>query len=145
MTNLEIIRSTGISIGQWQARREGGISGLMPIRAAVIMLPRDLLAERAEHRLAQMLAGGALEEVAALLARNLPADRPVLRAIGVRELAEVLAGRLSLADAQAAILAATRAYQKRQTTWARNRQRDWIKAEPDRIETLEQLPFLPVV
>ncbi len=116
----------------------------MPIHGAVIMLPRDLLAERAAHRLDQMLAGGALEEVAALLARNLPADRPVLRAIGVRDLAGVLTGDVPLEQAHAAILAATRAYQKRQITWARNRQRGWAKLEPDQIDDLTHLPCLQI-
>ncbi|MBT2185703.1 tRNA (adenosine(37)-N6)-dimethylallyltransferase MiaA [Sphingobium nicotianae] len=140
---LEVIRSTGTPIAQWQARREGGIAGLMPIRAAVIMLPRDVLAERAAQRLTQMLAGGALEEVGALLARDLPVDRPVLRAIGVPELRDVIAGRLTLQEAQAAILAATRAYQKRQITWGRNRQRHWIKTEPDALAGLADLPAIP--
>jgi tRNA dimethylallyltransferase len=139
---LEVVRSTGTPLGEWQTRREGGIAGMMTIRAAVIMLPRPLLWDRAALRLKAMLGGGALEEVAALVARGLPPDRPVMRALGVHELAEVLAGRSALEEAEAAILAATRAYQKRQTTWARNRQRGWIKVEPDRVGDLDDLPIL---
>lgn len=136
---LEVVRSTGQPLHHWQARQSGGVAGLFPIVAAVVMLPRDELALRAARRLDQMLAGGAVEEVAALLARDLPADRPVLRALGVREIGEMLAGRLSPAEARAAILAATTAYQKRQTTWARNRQRDWVKRAPDEIGSLADL------
>ncbi|OJY60892.1 MAG: tRNA (adenosine(37)-N6)-dimethylallyltransferase MiaA [Sphingobium sp. 66-54] len=139
---LEVMRSTGQSLHHWQARRTGGIAGRMPIRAVVAMLPREELAQRAQRRLGQMLAGGAVAEVEALLARRLPADRPVLRALGVREIGEMLAGRLSLAEARAAILAATTAYQKRQTTWARNRQRAWAKHAPDTIAMLDDLPPL---
>lgn len=139
---LEVVRSTGVPIAQWQMRRVGGILGHVSVRAAVVMLPREELSARAARRLTQMLASGALDEVAALIARRLPADRPVLRALGVAELADVLARRTSLEDAEAAILAATRAYQKRQTTWARNRQRDWIKREPDAIRGLDDLGVL---
>jgi len=139
---LEVVRSTGRPLGQWQARREGGISGAMSVHAAVVMLPRAQLAERAALRLHAMLAQGALDEVAALTARRLPPDRPVLRALGVAELAAVLAGTMTIEAAQAAILAVTRAYQKRQTTWARNRQRDWPKLAPDAIDGLGTLAML---
>lgn len=141
---LEVVRSTGQPLHHWQARRTGGIAGLMPIHAVVVTLPREELARRAEHRLEQMLADGAIAEVEALLARALPADRPVLRALGVREIGEMLAGRLSLAEAQGAILAATTAYQKRQITWGRNRQRAWAKRAPDTIATLDDLPLLAI-
>jgi len=139
---LEVVRSTGRPLGEWQRRREGGIIGAMRVHAAVVMLPRETLAERAAQRLATMLAEGALDEVAALVARQLPADRPVLRALGVAELAAVLAGTMSIAEAEAQILAVTRAYQKRQTTWARNRQRAWPKLAPSDIDRLDALAIL---
>jgi len=139
---LEVVRSTGRPLGAWQTRREGGIAGIMTVRAAVVMLPRETLAERAAQRLRAMLADGALDEVAVLVARGLPPDRPVLRALGVAELAAVLAGTMTLDAAESAILAATRAYQKRQTTWARNRQRDWPKLAPGAISVLADLAEL---
>jgi len=139
---LEVVRSTGRPLRAWQARREGGIAGIMTVRAAVVMLPRETLAERAAQRLRAMLADGALDEVAVLVARGLPPDRPVLRALGVAELAAVLAGTMTLDAAESAILAATRAYQKRQTTWARNRQRDWPKLAPGAISGLAGLAEL---
>jgi len=141
---LEVMRSTGHPLHHWQTRRTGGLLGQMPIRAAVIMLPREELAQRADRRLDQMLAGGAIGEVAALLARDLPADRPILRALGVREISAALADRLSLTEARAAILSGTTAYQKRQITWARNRQRAWTKLAPHEIATLDDLPILSV-
>jgi len=140
---LEVVRSTGHPLHHWQTRRTGGILGQMPIHATVIMLSREDLARRANRRLDQMLTGGAVEEVATLLARHLPADRPVLRALGVREIGEMLAGHASPAETHAAILTGTTAYQKRQITWARNRQRAWAKQPPDSIATLDDLPILP--
>lgn len=139
---LEVVRSTGIPLSVWQARREGGIATSMMVRGVVITLPREELHRRAALRLTQMMAGGAIDEVAALIARNLPPDRPVLRALGVAELTQAIAGEISFGEAEATILAATRAYQKRQTTWGRNRQRDWAKRPPDAIQLLTDLPIL---
>jgi tRNA dimethylallyltransferase len=122
---LEVVRATGHSLAWWQQQpRTGGI-GRAAVRGLVVDRPRPELHARAEARLDAMLAGGALAEVARLVARGLPADRPVLRALGVPELASVLAGSMDLAAARAAILHATRQYQKRQQTWARQQCADW--------------------
>jgi tRNA dimethylallyltransferase len=67
-----------------------------------------------------MIDGGAEDEVKALLARALPDDAPVMRAIGVPEIAAMLAGEI---DREKAIMLgkiATRQYAKRQFTWFRN-------------------------
>jgi tRNA dimethylallyltransferase len=133
---LEVVRSTGKPLGFWHARREGGIIGLMPIHGAVVMRPRDVLAERAELRLDQMLAGGAIEEVEALARRQIPGDRPVLRALGVRELSAMIRGEMELSEARALILKQTIAYQKRQCTWARGRQAGWSVIEPGNSQEL---------
>ena len=122
---LEVVRSTGRPLADWQKRREGGIAGVVTLHAGVVLRPREELAQRAEQRLDVMLSGGAIEEVAALVARGLSADRPVLRALGVREIAAMLRGELDLTEARAGILKQTLAYQKRQLTWARGRQRGW--------------------
>lgn len=130
---LEVVRSTGKPLGHWQRERHGGIAGNTPIRAGLVMRPREDLADRAARRLTNMLTDGAIEEVAALLERQLPADRPVLRALGVREIGQYLAEEISREVAEALILKATLAYQKRQLTWGRNRQRDWTRLAPDAI------------
>ena len=68
-----------------------------------------------------MLGGGALDEVAALLARtDVPADAPVRRAIGVPEVAALLAGTITRDAAVSGMRLATRRYAKRQYTWFRN-------------------------
>ena len=82
--------------------------------------PRAELYAACDARFSAMLAAGALEEVEALLALNLDPGLPAMKAVGVRELAEVLAGRLALAKAVAAAQQATRRYAKRQVTWIRH-------------------------
>lgn len=139
LRGLEVIRSTGRSLLDWQAVRAGGIADTHAIRAVVVDVPRPELNARVEPRLRAMLAAGALGEVAALAARGLAADRPVLRALGVAPFAAVLAGELDLAAAVAATAIATRQYQKRQLTWARRQVADWPRrtaADRDKLSEL---------
>ncbi|MFN7718257.1 MAG: tRNA (adenosine(37)-N6)-dimethylallyltransferase MiaA, partial [Sphingomonadaceae bacterium] len=64
--------------------------------------------------------------VVALLARNLPQDAPVMRAIGVPEISAYLKGTISRAEAIKLGQIATRQYAKRQFTWFRNQApSDW--------------------
>ncbi len=79
---------------------------------------RAALTERIERRVDQMLAAGALAEVAA--ARDAgPFSRTAAQAIGVRELCAVLDGELALPEAAARMKARTRALARRQLTWMR--------------------------
>ena len=64
-----------------------------------------------------MLDGGAVAEVEALLMRGLDPELPVMRAIGVREIAAMLRRELTCDQALAAGQLATRRYAKRQYTW----------------------------
>ena len=117
---LEVVRSTGRPLAAWQAVREGGIGDAVALSACVLMPDRAWLYERCDRRFAQMWQAGAIEEVRALLARRLDADLPVMRAIGVREVAAFLAGALDATTAIAAGQQATRNYAKRQYTWLRH-------------------------
>jgi tRNA dimethylallyltransferase len=117
---LEVVRSTGRPLADWQAAREGGIGAMVDLAAVVLMPPRDWLYDRCDWRFAAMWHGGAIEEVGALIARRLDPDLPVMRAIGVREVGAFLAGTIDEAGALAAGAQATRNYAKRQYTWLRN-------------------------
>lgn len=117
---LEVVRSTGRPLAAWQAERTGGIAGQVSLHPAVLLPERQWLYERCDRRLAQMLETGAIEEVRALLGRELDPDLPVMRAIGVPEVAGFLRGTWSLEEAQARAAQATRNYVKRQITWLRH-------------------------
>ncbi len=72
-----------------------------------------------------MLAAGALDEVRALLALGLDAALPVMRAIGVVELGQVIEGRSSIEEMVPIAQRNTRNYVKRQLTWARRNMIAW--------------------
>jgi tRNA dimethylallyltransferase len=127
---LEVVRSTGQSLGHWQAQLTGGIGDAVALYTAVLLPPRDWLYERCDRRFAQMLDHGAMEEVRRLLGRGLDLDLPVMRAIGVPELAALQAGTVSQSEALASGAQATRNYAKRQFTWFRNQSPpDWRRIE----------------
>lgn len=127
---LEVVRSTGRPLGEWQAEFCGGIGGAVALHTAVLLPPREWLYERCDRRFALMLERGALDEVQRLLARELDPDLPVMRAIGVPELAALQAGELSHDAALERGSQATRNYAKRQFTWFRNQSPpDWRRIE----------------
>ncbi len=135
LRGLEVVRSSRRSLLDWQQDRVGGIAPDFDVRAMIVDVDRELLRARVTPRLWAMLDAGALEEVAALLARDLPDDRPVLRALGVAEFAAVLAGTLSRDAAVAAAATATRQYQKRQLTWARSQAPGWARVSDTGMAT----------
>jgi tRNA dimethylallyltransferase len=114
---LEVVLSTGRTLGEWQEQRQGGIGEAVALRPVVLLPPRDWLYARCDERFAQMFEGGAIEEVAALLKRGLDPKLPVMRAIGVREIAAYLSGEIDRAAVIAQGQRATRNYAKRQYTW----------------------------
>jgi tRNA dimethylallyltransferase len=114
---LEVILSTGRTLAEWQKQREGGIAGDVELRPLVLLPPRKWLYARCDERFARMIEQGAVSEVEALLARKLNPNLPVMRAIGVREIAAYLLEQSSLDEAVAAGRQATRRYAKRQYTW----------------------------
>ena len=114
---LEVVLSTGRTLGEWQAHRKGGIADRVGLRPLVLLPPRDWLYARCDERFATMMDSGAIEEVRALLDRKLDPGLPVMRAIGVREIAALLAGEISREEAITRGKQATRNYAKRQYTW----------------------------
>ena len=117
---LEVVRSTGRTLSQWQERKEGGIGQDVALHPLVLLPERDWLYERCDRRFDAMLEGGAIAEVEALLARDLDPDLPVMRAIGVPEIAAMLRGDATREETLAAGALATRRYAKRQYTWFRH-------------------------
>ena len=117
---LEVVRSTGRSLAAWQEQREGGIAEDLTLHPAVLLPGRAWLYDRCDQRFAQMLGRGAIAEVEQLLTRQLDPDLPVMRAIGVPEIAAFLREQCSHAELVERGAQATRNYAKRQYTWFRN-------------------------
>lgn len=144
--SLEVVLSTGRTLTDWQARREGGIADEVMLRPLILLPPRGWLYARCDERFAQMVDKGAVREVEALLARNLDPQLPVMRAIGMAEIAAFFRGERSLEQAIASGQQATRRYAKRQYTWfAHQPPAEWPRFDdvpmPVRAELVEALSF----
>lgn len=134
----EVLEATGRSLADWQ---DGGGAPLAPYRFARIVLqpPREALFAACDGRFRRMLEAGALDEVRALVALGLDPALPVMKALGVPELAAHLRGELDLEAAVAQAQQATRRYAKRQTTWLRTQlPRDVSGNDPAPVAINEQ-------
>ena len=139
---LEVLEATGRPISDWH--NDGLAPAVDPDRAIKVFLhpERNELKRRIEARFAAMLSHGALEEVRALDARQLPETLPAMKAHGVPWLRRHLRGEISLDEAAAGSIMDTRRYAKRQVTWFRNQMPGWTSVKPEegmaRIEALVQ-------
>ncbi|ACV74741.1 MAG: tRNA (adenosine(37)-N6)-dimethylallyltransferase MiaA [Zymomonas mobilis] len=132
MRALEVMRSTGHPLHYWQQKKTGGIANEIKLQSFVIIPPANILRSRCDKRFDQMLEQGAEKEVIRLMGRQLPADLPIMRAIGVREIASYIRGEIDRLTMIEKAKAATRQYAKRQRTWFRHQtDESWIKIFDD--------------
>lgn len=117
---FEVLLATGRGLAEWQ--RVAARTGPAPWRFAAIRLdpPRPVLRAAIAARFDAMLAGGALDEVRALVAAGLDPALPAMRAHGVPELAAMLRGDMPAPAARAQAVSNTAQYTKRQATWFRH-------------------------
>jgi len=80
---------------------------------------REVLYQRIETRVDQMIAAGLVDEVKKLLADGVPPTAQAMQGIGYKEFYPYLQGRVTLAEATAQIKQNTRRFAKRQMTWFR--------------------------
>jgi tRNA dimethylallyltransferase len=131
---LEVFAATGQGITVFQNLKQAPLLDAENCLALFLAPERRALHEAIDRRFDRMLAEGALEEVAALRARKLDPALPVMRAHGVPHLLAHLEGRISLEEAAQLGKADTRAYTKRQFTFARHQLPNFRWIAPDATE-----------
>jgi tRNA dimethylallyltransferase len=122
---LAVKRATGRMLSSFQDTPQAGVLGEFEIERMVLDPDRQVLRARIARRFEAMFSGGAVDEVKALLALDLDPSQPVMKAIGVREIGDWLAGAVERDEAIGLATIATHQYAKRQRTWFRNRFADW--------------------
>lgn len=115
----EVLLGTGRGLAHWQNQPTERLQGWR-IKMILLDPKREDLRAAIAARFAAMLQAGAVEEVRALLALNLPPDLPLLRAHGVPEIGAYLRGEIALGAAAERAILATHQYTKRQMTWFRH-------------------------
>ena len=110
----------------------------MPMRVRWLSWDNQLLRNRIAERTAAMLRGGLCDEVAELLACGVdPTCRP-MRAVGYREVVDVLQGREPAEQLAERIQRSTWDYARRQRTWFR-KEREAERREMTTEDELERL------
>ncbi len=128
----EVQHTTGQGLAAWQEATPPPLLPLAGVTPLLLDAPKAWLNARIADRFETMLARGALDEARANLATWDPAQ-PSARAIGAAELIAHLQGRMTLAEARAAAITATRQFAKRQRTWFRRRMRAWHAIPPEKL------------
>ncbi len=134
---LEVLEETGRSILDFQGKP--GLQVIDPQRARkLIVLPdRGVLRSRIDARFERMFDNGAVEEVRALLSLQPNPEVPAMKAIGVPQIVEMLAGRITPQEVVERSSALTRQYAKRQMTWFRNQMDEsWTRIDPGDPQSL---------
>ena len=124
----EVYVATSRALSDWRSTTPGPLSD-RPWHGVVLDPPRAAVYRRCDERLAAMFDNGALDEVAALVARDLGPGLPAMKALGVAPIGAFLEGRLTRAEALAVAQQDTRRYAKRQLTWFRNQIPDWERSD----------------
>lgn len=150
---LEVLRHTGRPLRSWQVENSTPLVDLdLPETKAIILNPEPgLLAANIAKRFSYMIECGALAEVQALIDRRLEPELPAMKAIGVTQLREHLAENLSLDEAVALAVIASRQYAKRQRTWFRRQMNEnWQRFDGGpsafaafNVESVQGLPNIP--
>jgi tRNA dimethylallyltransferase len=117
--------ATGRSMRTWLADAPPPVLAPGRWRGLFLNPDRNALYARIDARFHAMIAAGALDEVRAMKALGLPANRGIMKAHGMPHLVRHLDGELTLDDAIALGQRDTRNYAKRQATWARKFMADW--------------------
>ncbi len=122
---LAVLDETGRSLASFQDALQRPLLEGYELEKLVLNPDREVLRERIARRFVAMLDEGAIQEVEALLAHQLDPSLPLMKAIGVPEISDYLAGRSTREEMIERAVIATRQYAKRQRTWFRGRMADW--------------------
>lgn len=114
----EVHLVSGKPMSWWQQQPRDGFHGFHWLKLG-IGLPRERLYERINRRVDEMFHAGFVEEVRGLL-ENFPRTSQAFRAIGYRQIAAHLEGKISLEQAVEETKKESRHYAKRQLTWFRS-------------------------
>ena len=119
-----ILTQTGKTIEEWQSNTKSNIDNIS-YQKLLINPDRNLLYKNAEDRFDIMINNGGIEEVKELNLRKYDLNNSIMKAIGVREISDFIAGKTSLEDSISLAKQKSRNYIKRQQTWINSNNITW--------------------
>jgi tRNA dimethylallyltransferase len=115
---LEVFESTGRSLSEHHRAHSFSDSPYEVLKMG-LFVDREILYDRINKRVEQMLASGLLEEVKGLLDRGFGPRLKSMRSIGYRHMTDFLQGEVTWDETMRLFKRDTRRYAKRQLTWFR--------------------------
>ncbi len=119
---IEVMEGMGESAKAEFTRRDDAILPYRPVMAGLTM-PREVLYQRIEARVEDMLRAGLEDEVRGLLQSGVSRASPAMQGLGYKQMCAFIRGECSREDTIALIKQETRRYAKRQLTWFRREER----------------------
>ena len=131
---LEVWHTTGKPISQHNRETQALPPRYEKVAIALTYRDRQVLYQRIDQRVDQMVARGLVEEVQGLLNAGVPLDGTAMQAIGYKEFFPYFEGTANLTECTERLKQATRNYAKRQLTWFR-RQNDavWLYLDEEDV------------
>ncbi|MBV9544944.1 MAG: tRNA (adenosine(37)-N6)-dimethylallyltransferase MiaA [Chloroflexi bacterium] len=134
---LEVHHATGRPFSDWQRPVP---EAAIPCVTLGMQLERSTLYERIDERIEAWIEAGFVEEVRGLLDRGYAPTLPSMSGLGYREIAQVLAGDISLDRGLDLFKQATHQYAKRQMTWFVHRPEiHWLDASSATVDDVIRL------
>lgn len=106
-----------------------------------LQLPREILYARIDARIDEMIQAGLLSEVQELLEDGYGPELPSMSAIGYKQMADVIAEKISLDEAIREMRRLTRQFVRRQANWFKpsDPKIHWFDMRSDVVEEIVQL------
>ncbi len=123
---LEIHELTGITISEFHQKHNFSDLPYISLKIGLHM-DRQLLYERINQRVDEMVKEGILDEVKGLLEKGYSPELKSMQSIGYRHMVDFIKGNVAWADTIRILKRDTRRYAKRQLTW--------FKADPEIVWT----------
>jgi tRNA dimethylallyltransferase len=110
---LEVILGTGKLFSSQRSK----VGTKYDLKIIGLSLPREMLYQRIDVRINQMISDGLIEEVKNLLSRGYSPDLPSMSAIGYHEISDYLQNKITCEDAIVLMKRRTRQFVRRQANW----------------------------
>jgi len=134
---IEVYETTGKALSE-KKQDTKGLNEKYACRMFALEWPREELYARIQRTVDRMFDSGLVDEVLALLSRNLSITAG--KALGIKEVKAYLDGSISLEEAKEELKKNTRRYSKRQLTWFRADKRiKWLGADRPLEEIVEDI------
>lgn len=106
--------------GEWER-----FESIYALEVVGLSWDREALAQRARERIRRQFEAGMVEEVRAAMTGGI--SRTAMQALGAKEVVDHIEGRISVEEAEAALVRSTKGFVRRQLSWFRADPRvDWL-------------------